>query len=101
MYLGQVAEYGDVDRIFHAPAHPYTKALLRFHSQSRTSTRTSAWIPFGGMVPDPFHRPAGCPFGPRCDEVIEGRCEAENPPAYNLGEGGSVRCLHYEEVTLS
>ena len=29
MYLGQAAEYGGVDRIFHAPAHPCTKALLR------------------------------------------------------------------------
>jgi peptide/nickel transport system ATP-binding protein len=100
MYLGQVAEYGDVDRIFHAPAHPYTKALLRsipnldFDQDIRLDS-------IRGMVPDPFHRPAGCPFGPRCDEVIEGRCEAENPPAFSLGEGGSVRCLHYEEVILS
>ena len=100
MYLGQVAEYGDVDRIFHAPAHPYTKALLRsipnldFDQDIRLDS-------IRGMVPDPFHRPVGCPFGPRCDEVIEGRCEAENPPAFSLGEGGSVRCLHYEEVILS
>lgn len=100
MYLGQVAEYGDVDRIFHAPAHPYTKALLRsipnldFDQDIRLDS-------IRGMVPDPFHRPVGCPFGPRCDEVIEGRCEAENPPAFSLGAGGSVRCLHYEEVTLS
>ncbi len=100
MYLGQVAEYGDVDRIFHAPAHPYTKALLRsipnldFDQDVRLDS-------IRGMVPDPFHRPVGCPFGPRCDEVIEGRCEAENPPAFSLGEGGSVRCLHYEEVILS
>ena len=29
MYLGTVAEKGDVDDIFHDPKHPYTKALLR------------------------------------------------------------------------
>ena len=28
MYLGQVVEQADVDNIFHAPKHPYTRALL-------------------------------------------------------------------------
>src|SRR5690606_20307666 len=29
MYLGRVVERGTVDEIFHAPKHPYTRALLR------------------------------------------------------------------------
>lgn len=29
MYLGRVVERGPVDAIFHAPKHPYTRALLR------------------------------------------------------------------------
>ncbi len=29
MYLGRVVEQGPVDDIFHAPKHPYTRALLR------------------------------------------------------------------------
>ena len=29
MYLGQVAERGDVDSIFHDPKHPYTQSLLK------------------------------------------------------------------------
>src|SRR5205823_9246167 len=29
MYLGRAVERGPVDEIFHAPKHPYTKALLR------------------------------------------------------------------------
>ena len=29
MYLGRVVEQGPVDEIFHAPQHPYTRALLR------------------------------------------------------------------------
>ena len=29
MYLGRIVERGPVDQIFHAPRHPYTRALLR------------------------------------------------------------------------
>ncbi len=99
MYLGQVAEYGEVDAIFHDPKHPYTRALLRslptldFDEEIRLDS-------IRGMVPDPFHRPSGCPFCPRCDEVIEGRCEEENPPAFVLSASRSVRCLHYEDVSV-
>ena len=41
MYLGRVMEEGPVDDIFHAPKHPYTRALLRsipsLHGETRTS----------------------------------------------------------------
>lgn len=59
MYLGEVAEYGDVDCMFHAPAHPHTTTLLRsipnldFDQDIRLDS-------IRGMVPDPY-RPAGCP----------------------------------------
>ncbi len=98
MYLGQVAEYGPVDAIFHDPKHPYTRALLRslptldFNTDIRLDS-------IRGMVPDPFYRPVGCPFCPRCDEVIADRCEQENPRAYVLAHGRSVRCLHHEDVS--
>ncbi len=29
MYAGKMVEQGPVDDIFYAPAHPYTKGLLR------------------------------------------------------------------------
>ncbi len=96
MYLGQIAEQGTVDEIFHDPKHPYTRALLRsiprfdFEEHDRLES-------IRGIVPDPFHRPAGCPFNPRCDERLEGRCELENPPVFNLGGNRTVRCLLYEE----
>ncbi len=97
MYLGQIAEQGTVDAIFHDPKHPYTRALLRsiprfdFEDDHRLDS-------IRGIVPDPFHRPAGCPFNPRCDERLEGRCEVENPPVHTLGSHRTVRCLLYEEA---
>ena len=40
MYAGRVVEYGPVSRIFNAPAHPYTEALLELdpaHERQPTS----------------------------------------------------------------
>ncbi|MGO8656288.1 oligopeptide/dipeptide ABC transporter ATP-binding protein, partial [Rhizobium ruizarguesonis] len=61
MYVGRVVEAGDVDTIFHAPVHPYTKALLqsvpRMHGQP-----TERLAIIDGMVPSRFNRPPGCSF---------------------------------------
>ena len=38
MYLGQVVESAPVDEIFHAPKHPYTRALLQSIPRVQTSS---------------------------------------------------------------
>lgn len=93
MYLGKVVESADVDTIFHNPQHPYTKALLR--SMPRIGTRVHRLRAVAGMVPDPFHVPSGCPFHPRCEEFIEGRCDAGEPPWVETESGHGVRCVLY------
>src|SRR5678815_3232514 len=66
MYLGRIMEEGPVDEIFHAPMHPYTKALLR--SIPSLNSRTREPLPvIAGALPHPFNRPTGCPFHPRCE----------------------------------
>ena len=78
MYLGKVVEHSDVDSLFYDPRHPYLRALLA--SVPRFGGRAQARLQsIEGMVPDPFHLPAGCPFHPRCPESIAGRCETEAP----------------------
>jgi oligopeptide/dipeptide ABC transporter ATP-binding protein len=69
MYLGSVMEEGPVDDIFHAPKHPYTKALLRSIPSRYGETRTALPV-IAGALPHPFNRPPGCPFHPRCEQVI-------------------------------
>src|SRR3989475_10835705 len=39
MYLGRVVEQAPVDAIFHAPRHPYTRALLRSIPRMRSRSR--------------------------------------------------------------
>ena len=97
MYLGQVVERGDVDSIFHDPKHPYTQALLKSIPRLGISRNLQRLDSIRGMVPDPYNRPSGCKFGPRCDHFMPGRCDAVNPPAIQLEGQREVHCLLYEE----
>ncbi|GHV91687.1 dipeptide/oligopeptide/nickel ABC transporter ATP-binding protein [Spirochaetia bacterium] len=96
MYLGKVVERGPVDAIFHDPKHPYLISLLRSIPQL-TAGKMERLDSIRGMVPHPFNRPSGCPFHPRCDRAIKGRCDAAAPPRVILGPGREVSCFLYEE----
>jgi oligopeptide/dipeptide ABC transporter ATP-binding protein len=101
MYAGRVIETAGVRDLFHAPRHPYTKALLesipkRGNKQAR-GTRL-ATIP--GVVPALTDLPAGCRFEPRCRHTDGARCVREEPallgdtPDHPVGAGRQARC-HY------
>ncbi|GAB3412307.1 ABC transporter ATP-binding protein [Flindersiella endophytica] len=95
MYLGLVVESGDVVTILRSPKHPYTQALLRSVPKLGSRDRLQ---PVRGMVPAPFDRPEGCPFHPRCDEFIAGRCDVALPRMLTPADGHEVRCVLYEGV---
>ena len=95
MYLGRVVEQGPVDSIFHAPRHPYTRALLRSIPRIRARTRERL-LPIAGAVPHPYDRPSGCPFHPRCTEFMAGRCDRQTPELKSVGDRHAVSCFLYE-----
>ena len=94
MYLGRVVEQATVDQIFHAPRHPYTRALLRSIPRMRSRSRERL-TPIEGAVPHPYDRPSGCPFHPRCPEFMAGRCDKEEPTLRPVGDKHSVSCFLY------
>ena len=95
MYLGRVVEQGKVDDIFHDARHPYTKALLQ--SMPSIESKPRVKLPtISGSVPHPFNRPTGCPFHPRCESFMPGRCDTAQPPLVAVGEGRKVSCFLYQ-----
>ncbi len=89
MYAGHLVESGSTQRVFERPEHPYTAGLIGSIPPPRGAERPPLrQIP--GAPPDPAHTPAGCPFHPRCPEVV-GRCRAEMPPLTDRS-GSAAAC---------
>jgi oligopeptide/dipeptide ABC transporter ATP-binding protein len=97
MYLGRVMEEGPVDEIFHAPKHPYTRALLRSIPSLYGQTRVALPV-ISGALPHPFNRPPGCPFHPRCPDVME-RCSVAVPKLEPVAASQLASCfLHHDKA---
>jgi peptide/nickel transport system ATP-binding protein len=66
MYLGQIVEIGEADRVTTTPLHPYTRALV-------------GAVPDVGVTPtilpgdpaSPLNPPTGCAFHPRCSDATD------------------------------
>jgi oligopeptide/dipeptide ABC transporter ATP-binding protein len=93
MYLGKIVECADADTIFNDPKHPYTQALLR--SIPKIAMKREELDPIKGMVPNPYRRPNGCPFHPRCSKAIN-ICKSVVPSLTHLDDIHTVQCLLYE-----
>ncbi|GGE51536.1 ABC transporter ATP-binding protein [Primorskyibacter flagellatus] len=94
MYLGHIVEEGPADRVYHAPAHPYTRALLDAvplldpaRQRARRAARRSA--PVSDL---PRAATGGCPYRNRCPLAMP-RCRAETPPVLPVAGGGTARCF--------
>jgi oligopeptide/dipeptide ABC transporter ATP-binding protein len=97
MYLGRVVEEGPVDDIFHAPKHPYTRALLRSIPTVQSPPRRK--LPtIAGSIPHPYNRPSGCPFHTRCPEFMPGLCDRVEPALAQVSATQEVACFLYPEV---
>ncbi len=96
MYMGYVVEEGTVDEVLRTPAHPYTKALLSSIPVLGRG-KNQDLQPIRGATPDPFNRPPGCQFEPRCDYASP-ECQKAVPERVHIGGEHYVRCYHHKEV---
>jgi oligopeptide/dipeptide ABC transporter ATP-binding protein len=96
MYAGRLVEWGPVTRIFDAPAHPYTQALLG--SIPRMGDGRERLTAIEGQPPDLAAPPPGCAFHPRCPKIMD-RCRSEAPPEFRVGDAQTSRCWLSAPVT--
>ncbi len=95
MYLGKIVEIGPAERLYRAPRHPYTKALLSaVPSLYRKSQPGYERTMLTGDPPSPMNPPSGCVFHPRCSHPKKDEeCRRDMPDLEECGEGCFVACI--------
>lgn len=96
MYLGQIVEEGDIEKLFSNPLHPYTKGLMKSIPQM-DGDRSQILHVIEGTVPSLHDVPNGCRFASRCP-FADDLCRAEMPELKIDKTGQKVRCWHYEKI---
>jgi oligopeptide/dipeptide ABC transporter ATP-binding protein len=92
MYAGKVVETAPTWDLFDHPAHPYAEALINSVPDVRVGVQRLYAI--AGYPPSIYERPTGCPFAPRCPDVLP-RCRAEFPPEVEVGPGHRTSCWRH------
>lgn len=99
MYLGKVAEMGDTEALYRAPAHPYTRALMSAMPSMDPNRRTER-APLAGDPPNPIDLQPGCRFCPRCPLVMD-ECRLQEPALEEVSDGMHLAaCLRASEVSV-
>ncbi|MBT2426920.1 ABC transporter ATP-binding protein [Streptomyces sp. ISL-112] len=95
MYAGRIVETAPVHEIYKAPAHPYTKGLLR--SIPRLDRKGQELYAIKGLPPNLLHIPPGCAFNPRCP-MARDVCRSDVPPLYEVDEQRRSACHFWKET---
>lgn len=96
MYGGRIMESGPSDEVLQRPMHPYTKLLMA--AVPDIERRDLHSLPIRSSTPNPTPRAVGCPFAPRCPEVLD-TCQRVSPPEIHLETHRIVHCHHFTHST--
>ena len=98
MYLGTLVETAPTRRLFTAPRHPYTRALLSAIPSLDPDDRGRAQR-LSGEIPSPMNPPSGCRFHPRCPHAAP-VCREKTPLLEAADDAGehSVACHRFREL---
>ncbi len=98
MYLGKLIEFGQTEKLFEKPLHPYTEALLSAVPVADPTVQNER-IPLRGEIPNPANPPSGCFFHTRCQYCTE-KCKNAVPEYVELEPGHFVACHYAKELKL-
>lgn len=96
MYAGRLMEYGDIDKVFNNPYHPYTMGLKGAFPSIKDLKKSLISIP--GSPPMLINPLFGCRFSDRCP-FSNKKCEREVPETILIEENHYVAChrIQYAE----
>lgn len=96
LYLGGVAEHGNVAQVIEKPHHPYTKLLVESVPIPDPAT---GWGQKVSLPPEDEIRlegRGGCRFARRCPQVME-ICRTAPPPLYEVAPDQYAACFLYRD----
>ncbi len=101
MYLGRIVELAPRGKLYTAPLHPYTQALLSAVPEpDPVSEKERRHIILKGDVPSPANTPKGCNFCTRCPKVMD-ICHEIDPDFREVAPGQFTACHLYESTTIA
>ena len=95
MYLGSMVEFGEKNKIFENPLHPYTNALFSAVPNPNPDEKSEK-ILLKGDIPSPANPPMGCKFHTRCPKAME-ICKHICPKYQEQEPGHFVACHLYKQ----
>lgn len=100
MYLGDLVELSESDRLYAKPLHPYSEVLMSAVPIADPEVEVSKKrIKLEGDLPSPVNPPKGCKFSTRCPYVKD-KCREERPKLREVVEGRYAACHFSEELYL-
>jgi len=94
MYLGHLVEVAPRARLFSAPRHPYTQALLSAAPVISARRDRARRILLTGEIPTAVDIPQRCRFASRCFRPIE-ECWHRVPRLEDVEDGQKVACFNH------
>ena len=99
LFAGRIVEQGPPERLFRAPAHPYTRALVEAVGGAAAVPARMPAPAASSRVATEASVPAACSYAPRCAHA-QPRCVAERPHLRVVADGHSAAC-HFAEALMN